>query len=130
MSGWDETVQMIEAAPDGWGDGWEAAADAAMPLEATETGHEGIVALCARPEAEALQGVLLAAMGQPGDVAFDAGAVERLDVPAMQVLLAAMLDLKRRGDRLVAVNPSFAFGLAFEALGFSGETEAFTVEYR
>ena len=129
MSGWDETAGTIEAAPEGWGDGWEEAADAAMPLEA-ETGQEGIVALGARPEAEALQRALLEAMAQPGDVAFDAGAVERLDVPAMQVLLAAMLDLRRRGDRLVAVNPSFAFGLAFEALGFSGETEAFTVEYR
>lgn len=45
-------------------------------------------------------------------------------------LRAAGLDLDRRGDRLVAINPSFAFGLAFEAFGFSGDWEAFTVEYR
>lgn len=125
MSGWDET---IEAAPDGWAEGWEE--PAVVPVEGHASEQAGPVPLGARPEAEELQGALLAAMTQPGDVAVDAGAVERIGVPAMQVLLAAMLDLKRRGDRLVAVNPSFAFGLAFEALGFAGDTEAFTVEYR
>lgn len=130
MSGWDETAGTIESAPEAWDDRWEEAAEAAVPSEAAQASHEEIVALSARPEAETLQRALLGAMAQPGDVAFDAGAVERLDVAAMQVLLAAMLDLKRRGDRLVAVNPSFAFGLAFEAFGFAGETEAFTVEYR
>lgn len=129
MSGWDETVETV-AAPEGWDDGWEEAAEAAMPVETGETNQNEIVALGARPAAEAIQRALLEAMALPGDVAFDAGAVERLDIPAMQVLLAAMLDMQRRGDRLVAVNPTFAFGLAFEALGFAGETEAFTVEYR
>lgn len=112
--------------------GWQSflPADGSALIEAGEDAGSGSIMLGARPDGDDLQGRLLAAMAEPGDVAFDASEVERIGMSSIQALLAASLDLSRRGDRLVAVNPSFAFGLAFEALGFTGEREAFTVEYR
>lgn len=102
--------------------GWDAPAPGGV--------NDTVIVLPPRPDAQGLQRELLSAMAAPGPVRFDASAVERIPVQAIQVLLAAGLELSRREASLVAINPSFAFGLAFEALGFTGEREAFTVEYR
>ncbi|MGL4975222.1 MAG: STAS domain-containing protein, partial [Bosea sp. (in: a-proteobacteria)] len=59
----------------------------------------------------------------------DASGVERLSASAMQVLMAAMQDALRQGERWRVLSPSFAFTLSFEAYGLGGSNEPFTVEY-
>jgi anti-anti-sigma regulatory factor len=89
-----------------------------------------VLSLPARPSAEELRRALLPLLSQDGGaLAIDAAEVERLPMPVVQVLLAAIRELKAAGRVLTVRNPSFAFGLAFEALGYAGEREIFTVEY-
>ncbi len=120
----------VAALPDEWGAWDDAPTLEAEPELAATSAADGTIRLSAEPDADALQRDFLTALVQLGDIAVEASQVERLPAAALQVLLAAGLDLAGRGDRLIAVNPSFAFGLAFEAFGFVEGREAFHVEYR
>jgi hypothetical protein len=95
----------------------EAAADAAVVLAARPVAGEVLRELAARIRTD------------PEGLVVDASAVERLPMPVIQVLLAGAGELRAAGRGLRVRNPSFTFGLAFEALGFTGEREIFTVEY-
>jgi anti-anti-sigma regulatory factor len=87
------------------------------------------VLLSETPDPREFHGVLCAALSAGGDVVVDAAEVRRLSAACIQLFAAAHKELSAAGRRLVVRNPSFPFGLAFEALGFEGERELFTVEY-
>lgn len=89
----------------------------------------GAIILEASPVPVVLHRQLCEALEQGVDVCVDASAVERLSTACIQLLAAVHADLSALGNKLIIRNPSFAFGLAFEALGFEGEREIFTVEY-
>lgn len=81
------------------------------------------------PELSALHFELRQSLETGADLRVDARHVRRFPASCLQLLLAVHAELQAAGRRLVVLNPSFAFGLAFEALGFEGEREIFTVEY-
>ncbi len=81
------------------------------------------------PDPRVLHRQFCAAMAGEGDVRVDAGAVQRFPASCIQLFAAVDAELKPAGRRLVVQNPSFPFGLAFEALGFEGDRELFSVEY-
>lgn len=87
------------------------------------------VVLAEAPELLDLQADLRRGLEAGNDLRIDARQVQRFPASCLQLLLAAHAELQAAGRRLVVLNPSFAFGLAFEALGFEGEREIFTVEY-
>jgi anti-anti-sigma regulatory factor len=88
----------------------------------------GVITLGESPDAEhLLQDLLARPPGEPPRL--NASAVTHLSVPALQVLLSAMRETAAGGGRLVIQDPSFALNLAFEAFGFAGSNEPFTVEY-
>lgn len=87
------------------------------------------IALGESPDARELHRNLLAAVAEGGEVRLDASEVKRMPAGCIQLLAAARAELAPLGRKLVVLNPSFPFGIAFEALGFEGESELFTVEY-
>jgi anti-anti-sigma regulatory factor len=102
---------------------WAASSDRPSPVSG-----DGPIRLDTCPDARALRAALLAA--QPlADARLDASQVARLPLPAIQVLLAAVHEAGAAGGRLTVLDPSFAFTLAFEALGLGGDDEPFNVEY-
>ncbi len=133
-TGWDDGAQAASA-------GWD---DAAPPLDdsggedggwgaddsddGSEAVDDGLIRLGAKPDAATLRDALLA-LTDLGEARVDASEVERLSGPAFQVLLIAMRDALFAGSKIRIVNPSFAFGLCFEAFGLGGDLEPFQAEY-
>ncbi len=116
--GWEDAPPATEDAGEGEGDGaWNAAED-----------DDGMIRLGAKPDAATLRDALLA-LPDLGAARVDASEVERLSGPAFQVLLIAMRDALFGGGKIRIVNPSFAFGLCFEAFGLGGDLEPFQAEY-
>jgi anti-anti-sigma regulatory factor len=91
------------------------------------------IVLDSRPDPVLLQVQLRRALADAGaqdsDVRVDASAVERFPTPCLQLLLSAEATLKTMSRALILRNPSFALGLACEALGFEGDREIFAVEF-
>ncbi len=101
------------------GDEWGASDDG---------GEDGTIKLGQSPNAQNLRDALLA-LPDLGQARVDASEIERLPGPVFQVLLIAMRDALCAGGRIRVVNPSFAFGLCFEAFGLGGDLEPFEAEY-
>jgi anti-anti-sigma regulatory factor len=121
--GWDEGPPAMEDSGEA-DDGWNAADEA----DGTDVAEEGLIRLGAKPDAAALRDALLA-LEDLGAARVDASEVERLPGPAFQILLIAMRDALFAGGKIRVVNPSFAFGLCFEAFGLGGDLEPFQAEY-
>eukprot|EP01036_Dinobryon_divergens_P008139 gene8139-10877_t len=73
-----------------------------------------------RPGAGELKYLLLPAIESGRPVIIDASAVEKLPMPALQVILSAAATLQARSTGLIIRNATFTFTQAFEALGFAG----------
>jgi anti-anti-sigma regulatory factor len=71
-----------------------------------------------RPGAGELKYLLLPLIEGGGTARIDASAVEKLPMPALQVILSAAATLQAKGARLCLENASSAFTQSFEALGF------------
>jgi hypothetical protein len=132
MTGWDDSVSPAnDAAPAAIsGDGWEtspAPLTAGGPADVDSNGSAAVT-LTEDPDAAALLAALRA-LPEGSTPRIDGSAVARLSMPALQVLLAAMREAGEAGARLAIRDPSFALSLAFEAFGFCGPDEPFTVEY-
>ncbi len=110
--------------------GWDAAdgVDDLAGDEGPEHADEGLIRLGAKPDATTLRDALMA-LEHLGTARVDASEVERLPGPAFQILLIAMRDALFAGGKMRVVNPSFAFGLCFEAFGLGGDLEPFQAEY-
>lgn len=87
------------------------------------------IVLDAVPDARALHRQFRDATAAGGDLRVEAGAVQKLSAACLQLFVSANAELGPKGHRLIVHNPSFSFGVAFEALGFEGDREVFTVEY-
>ncbi len=125
-AGWDDAAPPLEDSSGddgGWGDG-----DGAAAADGAEEADDGMIRLGAKPDAATLRDALLA-LADLGEARVDASEVERLSGPAFQVLLIAMRDALFAGGKIRIVNPSFAFGLCFEAFGLGGDLEPFQAEY-
>lgn len=85
--------------------------------------------LGAEPAESFLLADLRQALTREGDVRIDASQVERFSCACVQLLLSVSARLRAAGQQLIIQNPSFTFALAFEALGFEGDLDIFTVEY-
>ena len=121
--GWDDSPPAVEETGEGDG-GWDAVEEAGGSTGA----GDGLIRLGAKPDAAALRDALLA-LDDLGAARIDASEVERLPGPAFQILLIAMRDALFAGGKIRIVNPSFAFGLCFEAFGLGGDLEPFQAEY-
>ncbi len=125
-TGWDDTEQNASA---GWEDSPPDEGGAAEDTWSAEAAaDDGMIRLGAKPDAAALRDAFLA-IADLGSARVDASEVERLPGPAFQVLLIAMRDALFAGGKIRVVNPSFAFGLCFEAFGLGGDLEPFQAEY-
>jgi hypothetical protein len=77
--------------------------------------------LTERPGAGELKYLLLSAMESEGLACIDAAAVEKLPMPALQVILSAAATLQERGLELAVKNATFIVATSLEALGFSSD---------
>lgn len=81
------------------------------------------------PAAAELRGRLVAALDEKGSIAIDAGAVDAMSTPAVQVLLAAALSCKQEdtGFSIVCASSSFRDAVADcgadSLLGMQGNEE-------
>jgi len=75
---------------------------------------EGLLTIA---EAAALHRVVLEAMPEHGDLRVELRDVERVDVTALQILLAAARTLGERGDRLIITDADSALRRAAEIHG-------------
>jgi anti-anti-sigma regulatory factor len=73
--------------------------------------------------AESLKDALLDACGGTGSVVIDGAAVERIDTPALQILLAAAAVLHSENRVFSLVGPSQALMDAMADLGFAAELD-------
>lgn len=128
-SDWNEPLQDQAA-------GWGADAAPSNGIDQQGWGEPGAaesdggdaIRLGARPDAAVLKQALLN-LPQLAGARIDASEVERLPGAAFQVLLVAMRDALLAGGKIRIINPSFAFGLCFEAFGLGGDLEPFHAEY-
>jgi anti-anti-sigma regulatory factor len=132
MSDWDASASLLEAITPPPAN-WEEPAHNSLPAldppcDAQQDDGHSTVCLPADPDAHDLKELLLVTAGS-GYPRIDASLVARLSGPAMQVLLVAMQDALRAGQKRRVLSPSFAFTLSFEAYGLGGTHEPFTVEY-
>ncbi|WP_269586083.1 STAS domain-containing protein [Roseibium sp. Sym1] len=68
-----------------------------------------------------LRECLAGALSEQSEIQIDAGKVERIGTPAVQVLLAAAAELAGEKRRLVLTGSSSVFQSAFEDLGLSSQ---------
>ncbi|MCA3563574.1 MAG: hypothetical protein IOC90_04435 [Methylocystis sp.] len=140
MAGWDDAAPLPRAAAadmPGQDSGWDSP-PAGLPLQTLAAEgdradhtpapfHDGTILLGSVPDPDTLRAALMASSPEKPP-RLDASEVKHLSMPALQIMLAAMRETAG-GGRVVIQDPSFALNLAFEAFGFVGTDEPFTVEY-
>lgn len=84
-----------------------------------EGGKVTLPAILDLTKAAALKDCVLSAMAEGTQVTIDAGALQRITTPCLQVFVAAARDLQNEGGALQIVNAPDALTHATEILGLS-----------